>query len=317
MRVALYARVSTEDQAKEGFSLDAQVKRMEAYCRVRGWDVAGIYRDEGHSGRSADRPEYSRMMAESDSWDLLLVLKMDRIHRNSVNFTLMINELRSRGKEFNSMQDKFDTTTAMGRFVMDIMQRIAQLESEQIGERVKIGMNFKAKNGTGYLGSGHPYGYTYEENALVPMESEAEVVRDMFNMRIRGSSVSDIADYLNRSGIPAKKGGKWHPQTVSNILRNPLYAGYIRWDGIIRRSGHQPVVSVEKYEAVNGSLEERCARPCMSESPPRSRPKRVTLSAPRNPFSRITASPRAGTFPAFTKTTVIPEGTTSVRRTEK
>ena len=135
MRAALYARVSTEDQANEGFSLDAQVKRLEAYCRVRGWEVAGVYRDEGFSGRNTDRPEYKHMMADSDSWDTILVLKMDRIHRNSVNFALMMDDLRAKGKEFTSMQDKFDTTTAMGRFVMDIMQRIAQLESEQIGER--------------------------------------------------------------------------------------------------------------------------------------------------------------------------------------
>ena len=147
MRAALYVRVSTEDQASEGFSLDAQVKRLEAYCRVRGWDVAGVYRDEGFSGRSTDRPEYRRMMEEMDSWDTILVMKMDRIHRNSVNFAMMMDDLREHGKEFSSMQDKFDTTTAMGRFVMDIMQRIAQLESEQIGERVRIGMEYKARNG--------------------------------------------------------------------------------------------------------------------------------------------------------------------------
>ena len=79
MRAALYVRVSTEDQASEGFSLDAQVKKLEAYCRVRGWDVAGVYRDEGFSGRSTDRPEYRRMMEEMDSWDTILVKKMDRI----------------------------------------------------------------------------------------------------------------------------------------------------------------------------------------------------------------------------------------------
>ena len=166
MRAALYARVSTEDQANEGFSLDAQVKRLEAYCRVRGWEVAGVYRDEGFSGRNTDRPEYKHMMADSDSWDTILVLKMDRIHRNSVNFALMMDDLRAKGKEFTSMQDKFDTTTAMGRFVMDIMQRIAQLESEQIGERVKVGMEYKARNGTGNLGSGHPYGYVYRNGRL-------------------------------------------------------------------------------------------------------------------------------------------------------
>ena len=78
---------------------------------------------------------------------------MDRIHRNSKNFTQMMDDLNGWKKQFNSMQEKFDTTSAMGRFVMDIIQRIAQLESEQIGERVKVGMTQKAKKGSGYLGS--------------------------------------------------------------------------------------------------------------------------------------------------------------------
>ena len=127
MRAAIYTRVSTEDQAKEGFSLDAQLKRLEAYCRARGWTVAARYVEEGQSGRNVNRPAYQAMMGAMDGWDLILVMKMDRIHRNSVNFTLMMDELRRHGKEFNSLQESFDTTTAMGRFVMDIMQRIAQL----------------------------------------------------------------------------------------------------------------------------------------------------------------------------------------------
>ena len=304
MRAALYARVSTEDQAKEGFSLDAQIKRMEAYCRVRGWEVAGIYRDEGHSGRTVDRPEYSRMMAESDSWDLLLVLKMDRIHRNSVNFTLMMDDLRSKGKEFNSMQDKFDTTTAMGRFVMDIMQRIAQLESEQIGERVKLGMTYKAKSGKGHLGSAHPYGYAFEGGEMIVVPEEAEAVRMMFEMRIRGSTLKDIADFLSSSGIPTKKGGRWGPQTVANILKNPIYAGYSVWNGIIKLGDHEPIVSKEKFEAVNGAVEAvRCARPFMSEFPPKSRRPRDTRWKRRNLFSRIIASPKDGTSLRSMRTT--------------
>ena len=254
MRAALYVRVSTDDQANEGFSLDAQVKRLEAYCRVRGWDVAGVYRDEGFSGRNTDRPEYKRMMADSDSWDTILVLKMDRIHRNSVNFALMMDDLRAKGKEFTSMQDKFDTTTAMGRFVMDIMQRIAQLESEQIGERVKIGMEYKARNGTGNLGSGHPYGYVYSKGRLEVVKDEAYTVRAIYNMYRRGSTMDDIAGYLNKAEIPAKKGGKWNKQSVGNILHNPLYVGYQEWDGILRKGEQEPIVAIDLYESINGPL---------------------------------------------------------------
>lgn len=254
MRAALYVRVSTEDQAKEGFSLDAQTKRLEAYCRVREWTVSGIYRDEGCSGRNADRPEYKRMMDGRDSWDVLVVLKMDRIHRNSVNFALMMDDLRRSGKEFNSMQEKFDTTTAMGRFVMDIVQRIAQLESEQIGERVKIGMARKARCGTGNMGSGHPYGYVYERGSLTVVEYEADVVRGIYSMHSDGMSLRSIADTLNNSFIQPKKGVKWTHQSVSKILHNPIYAGYLRWDGIVRAGEHAAIIGQDVFESVNGPI---------------------------------------------------------------
>ena len=92
-RVALYTRVSTEDQAKEGFSLDAQLDRLHKYAEAQGWTVAGEYVDEGHSGRTTKRPAYQRMMDERERWDTILVLKMDRIHRNSRNFMGMMDQL--------------------------------------------------------------------------------------------------------------------------------------------------------------------------------------------------------------------------------
>jgi DNA invertase Pin-like site-specific DNA recombinase len=256
MRAALYIRVSTEDQAREGFSLDAQEKRLIAYCKVRGWDVSGIYRDEGCSGRVIVRPEYERMMSEHESWDVLLVLKMDRIHRNSVNFTLMMDELRRKGKEFMSVQEKFDTTTAMGRFVMDITQRIAQLESEQIGERVKIGMERKARTGVGLMGSGHPYGYVYSRGALTIVRDEAEVVRSIFSMRSEGLSLRNISYSLNYSHVAPKRSAEWSAQAVNNILHNPLYAGYLRWDGFVRAGEHEAIVDKEVFERLNGPLPE-------------------------------------------------------------
>ena len=86
-RVAIYVRVSTDDQAREGYSLDAQEKRLKNYCSLRNdWEVVEVYRDEGYSGTNTGRPEYQRMLEEIDRWDTILVLKMDRIHRNSVHF---------------------------------------------------------------------------------------------------------------------------------------------------------------------------------------------------------------------------------------
>ena len=250
LRAALYTRVSTEDQAKEGFSIAAQLKRLESYCKARGWEPTDRYIDDGYSGREVNRPAYQRMMAERDLWDVLVVLKMDRIHRNSKNFTLMMDDLREWEKEFNSMQESFDTTTAMGRFVMDIIQRIAQLESEQIGERVKFGMTQKAREGNGYLGSGHPYGYSYKNGSLVIVEEEANVTKDIFQRYLDGMSLREIADSLNDVGVRSKTGKEWSKQVISKMLKNPLYCGFIRWDGILRQGEHEPLISREVFNRV-------------------------------------------------------------------
>ena len=255
VRAALYARVSTEEQAEEGYSLDAQMRRLEQYCEMEGWTVAGRYREEGHSGRNTNRPEYKRMFEEKDQWDVVLVLKMDRIHRNSKNFSAMMEDLAEANKNFCSAQEDFDTSSANGRFVMDLMQRIAQLESEQIGERVKIGMEHKAKLGRGLLGSGHPYGYTYDHGQLKVVNDEMYVVRAIYNMYRNEYSTEYIANSLNDAMFPAKKGGKWNKQSVSKILHNPLYAGYVKWDGKIRQGNHCAIIDYETYVAVNGAIE--------------------------------------------------------------
>ncbi len=249
-KVAIYARVSTEDQAKEGFSLDSQLEKLRSYCKARGWEIAGEYVDDGYSGRDIRRPAYQKMMDEIDKWDVLLVMKMDRIHRNSKNFMLMMEELRKKGKEFVSMTESLDTSTAMGRFVMDIIQRIAQLESEQIGERVYDGMRQKAKQGVGLLGSPPPYGYEYDGGKLVGKEDELKIARRIFEMYIDGMGMKDIADELNRRGIKTKKGGKWDRKTVSRILSNPVYCGLIEWENFIFDGGHEAIVSIEEFNEV-------------------------------------------------------------------
>src|SRR6266496_3401952 len=158
VRVAIYTRVSTEDQAKEGFSLDAQRERLQAYCLARDWAVAATYIDDGHSGRNTKRPAYQGMMADLLEWE----------------------------KDFVSATESLDTSTAMGRFVMDIIQRIAQLESEQIGERVYMGMSQKAKVGPGMLGFHAPLGYEVSEGQLVPEAQEANLVREIFALCLDG-----------------------------------------------------------------------------------------------------------------------------------
>ena len=254
VRAALYARVSTEEQAMEGFSLDAQLGRLRKYCSSQGWIVADEYREEGHSGRNIKRPEYTRMMDESEKWDIVLVLKMDRIHRNSENFTRMMKDLNASNKGFCSVMEQFDTSNAMGRFVMDLIQRIAQLESEQIGERVKLGMEQKARTMGGLLGFGQPYGYDYRKGVLSVNDDEVFVVRAIYRMYNKGFSMEFIATSLNDASIPAKKGARWNKQSIFKILHNPLYVGYVKWGEIVREGDHPAIIDMDEFITINGPI---------------------------------------------------------------
>src|SRR2546422_7992988 len=209
-RVALSSRVSTEDQAKQGFSLAAQARRLHLFARAQHWIVSGEYVDDGYSGRDVRRPEYERMLRERDRWDAILVLKMDRIHRNSRNFMAMMDDLARSGKDFVSATESLDTGTATGRFVADMLQRIAQLESEQTGERVHMGMRQAAEEGQ-FLGMSDPYGFRYDSDAghLVVVPEEAAIVRDICAWKRGGKSLTWIADRLNARGVRTKKGRAW------------------------------------------------------------------------------------------------------------
>ncbi len=267
VRVAVYTRVSTEDQAKEGFSLAAQEERLRAYCQARGWEIAGIYRDDGHSGRNTRRPAYQRMMEEREQWDTILVLKMDRIHRNSRNFMEMMEQLGESERDFVSATESLDTTTAMGRFVMDIIQRIAQLESEQIGERVYIGMSQKAKTGPGVLGFPAPLGYGVADGALHVIDREAVIVREIFEKARAGETMDAIARGLNARRVTTKRDKEWTAGKVFRILHNPVYAGHLRWDEFERKAEHEPIVSVELFNEVQQALRARAPAATAHEPP--------------------------------------------------
>ena len=249
-KIAIYTRVSTEDQAKEGFSLDAQLEKLRSYCVARDWVISGEYIDDGYSGRNVKRPAYYKMMDEIENWDILLVIKMDRIHRNSKNFMLMMEDLKKKGKEFVSMTESLDTSTAMGRFVMDIIQRIAQLESEQIGERVYIGMEQKAKTNGGILGFNIPYGYIYENGKLIIKDDEANQVKKMYNLYLDGYSMQKISELLNQKKIPTKQNKIWRSQTISTILKNPLYCGYFHWEDYLHSGKHDPIIEKTIFNKV-------------------------------------------------------------------
>ena len=259
LRAALYTRVSTEEQAADGFSLDAQLNKLKSYCKLQGWEIAGVYCEQGQSGRDTKRrPQYQKMMSESDSWDVVLVYKLDRIHRNSMNFARMLEELEKKGKEFCSVQDNFDTGTAMGRFVRDVTERIAQLESEQTGERVKQAMEFK--KAAGGIVSRLPFGYSKNKNEAVVNDEEAYTIRAIYRMVDRGFSVDDIVKYLDKGEVPTSNGQRWHRSTVYRILKNPTYAGYEVHGGIYIQTNRPAIIDKELFERINGPIASKIDR---------------------------------------------------------
>lgn len=256
MKAALYTRVSTEEQSLEGYSLDAQRELLLNYCAAEDWEVFNIYTDDGYSGTNTKRPAYSLMMDEIDEWDVMVVLKMDRIHRNSRNFMAMMDELNKKGKKFVSSTESLDTNHALGRFVVDMMQRIAQLESEQIGERTYVGMKEKAEtmnNTEGEsrtLGFNPPFGYDLDKGVLLSVPEELSVAREIFMEYLNGSTMDSIAYMLNRRGQLTKRGNPWNIYNLRNVLHNPIYAGYMRWDDVLVKHFADTAVSSIEFNDV-------------------------------------------------------------------
>jgi DNA invertase Pin-like site-specific DNA recombinase len=201
------------------------------------------------------------MLEEKDRWDILLVMKMDRIHRNSKNFMIMMESLEKWGKKFTSMNESLDTSNAVGRFVVDIIQRIAQLESEQIGERTYMGMRQKAESMDGMLGFNPPFGYHMDGESLVVMEAERAIVQSVFFQYLSGKTAIQIARSLNQDCIVTRREKEWTVWSIGRMLHNPVYAGFLRWDGLILPSDHEAIISVEVFNQVQARMASRARRP--------------------------------------------------------
>jgi len=252
LKLALYTRVSTEDQAKEGFSLEAQLKRIRAYCEAQQYEIISEYIDDGYSGRNTRRPKYQEMISNINNFDGIIVLKMDRIHRNSKNFMKMMDNLAKQDKEFISATESLDTSTAMGRFVMDIIQRMAQLESEVIGERVTIGMDQKAQDLTESYSGGRPaYGYSFDEGKIKTIPEDLELVRKAFNLYAENSySINQICEILYG---PRKNKKNRHHEMYGSVrywFTNIFYVGYHQWTNHFKLMEMEYAISLDLWNVV-------------------------------------------------------------------
>jgi len=255
---ALYIRVSTVKQAEEGNSLAAQRKELDAYCLAQGWHVCPdhIYVDAGISGKSDDRPAFQAMMAAAKGKQIqrIVAVKLDRIARNLKNLLQTVDELKQYKCALVIKKEQFDTSTAQGVFVLQMLGAVSELERSMIGERVQSGRVENASQG-GYNGARCPLGYEYSNEAFTIVSEHAQTVRSIFAMFLAGKSLNAIAKALNESGARTAAGGKWYPATVGYILRNGQYAGLAQWDGVEVDGSYPAIIDKATYEQAHKRLQ--------------------------------------------------------------
>lgn len=241
MKAAIYTRVSSEDQAREGYSLAAQLERLKAYCESQGWSIYDIYTDEGISAKNTERPELQRMLmdARHKAFDVILVYRLDRLTRNVGDLYNLLQVFDKSGVGFKSATEVFDTTNAMGRLFVTIIGALAQWERENMGERIKMGLNQKTRSGE-WFNKSVPYGYRYVDKKLEIVENEAEHIRMLFAQYIGGIGIHRLANWMSEQTC-----NTWFHTRVYYSLTNPIYAGFM---GIGKRDA---TANYEMVEAVN------------------------------------------------------------------
>ncbi len=227
-KVAIYIRVSTHWQVDKD-SLKVQERELIAYCQmVLGINDYVVFTDPGYSAKNTDRPDYQAMMnrIRAGEFSHLLVWKIDRISRNIIDFATMSEELKRLGVTFVSKNEQFDTSTAMGEAMLQIIMVFAQFERKQTSERVTAVMLSRAGNGQ-WNGGRVPYGYQWDkETASFSLnETEAGYVRRMAQLYEEHQSLLYVTKWLNDIGVKTRRGYEWTPTSLRVILTNPWYIG--------------------------------------------------------------------------------------------
>lgn len=237
--VALYVRVSTGYQIDKD-SLPFQKQELTAYCKhVLHLNNIEIFEDAGKSGKNTNRPAFERMMKKvrSGAVSHVVVYKIDRISRNLVDFSMMYDDFKYHRVTFISLNEQFDTSSAIGEAVLKIILVFAELERKLTSERVKDIMIGRAQSGQ-WNGARVPFGWAWDEENKVPIHSDVEATfaRLIYDLYDETHSSSKIRDYLNSHDIPTKRGGEWTSKTVADFIRNPINKGDYRYN--YRESAH-------------------------------------------------------------------------------
>lgn len=222
-----YIRVSTEEQSKEGFSLENQQERISAYCAYNNIGTPLFIEDKGVSGkRQSNRDGFQDMLTriKSGAVSNVVVYSLSRIGRNTVETLQFIDEMNKQGVTIHSLSEKLDTSSAMGKFFLTILSALCELESGQLGERVSSVLQNNKSNGKKYCKK--ITGFDVINGALIP-NKDMDIIRSIFKHNLNGRSAHQIATMLNRLDIKTVTGKPFRHSGISKILGNNIYKKYL------------------------------------------------------------------------------------------
>ena len=250
-------RVSSIDQARNGFGLDAQRSSIEAFCHARGWPVPMIYEDAGVSGRLDTRPELERLFRELRSGDVVIVHSLSRLSRGGILKTLgAVQRIKDREARFVSISESVDTHSQSGMILLALGGALAEIELEQTRDRTMAGRLEAARQGFWPTGS-VAYGYVLRGGTIEPDPERADHARLIFRLA-PSRSIERLISELEARGVPAPPRAKrWLSSTMSNMLKNRVYIGQLHWGEKVRPNEPEswipipcpPLISVSEFEA--------------------------------------------------------------------
>ena len=212
-----YIRVSTQQQADEGVSLDAQRAKIEAWCFANDYELTNVYCDRGISGTKSDRPELLAALKQTTKDTALVCYSLSRLTRSTKDMLQLSEELNNKGANLVSLTEKIDTTTAAGKMLFRMLAVLNEFERDQIAERTTTALTHKKANNEAYNHT--PFGFQRDGNKFVKDVGESKVIALIQRKRKQGCSIRAIADDLNRKGIKPKKAAQWNPSSVYYVLK--------------------------------------------------------------------------------------------------
>ena len=212
-----YIRVSTEQQADEGVSLETQRAKIEGWCKANACELVVVEVDAGISGKNMDkRPGLLKALGRMKRDMVLVVYSLSRLARSTKDTLAIAERLEKAGADMVSLSEKIDTTGAAGKMMFRMLAVLAEFERDVISERTTAALAHKKAIGEKYAPV--PFGFREVGGRLVEVESEALVVAEILAKRKAGATLQSIANGLNKQGIKGKRGGKWRPYTISYLI---------------------------------------------------------------------------------------------------